>query len=110
VRLDDNEIRISGARRADVTGVGAWEPPCRGIGIAKILKKLQLHPRQGCHPVDVGLLDSEAYRKSAQAEYGCCENLSIDADAPVAIDAQGAWVQAWVWVPKITLRRTDKSS
>jgi hypothetical protein len=31
VRLDDNETRISGARRADVTGVGAWErrqAPC----------------------------------------------------------------------------------
>jgi hypothetical protein len=26
VRLDDNEIRISGARRADVTGLGAREP------------------------------------------------------------------------------------
>ena len=52
MRLDDNETRISGARRADVTGVGAWEPSCRGFGIAKILKKLQLHPRQGCHPVD----------------------------------------------------------
>jgi transposase-like protein len=25
------------------------------FGIAKILKKLQIHPRQGCHPVDVGL-------------------------------------------------------
>jgi hypothetical protein len=54
MRLDDNETRISGARRAEVTGVGAWEPPCRGIGIAKTLKKLQLHPRQGCHAVDVG--------------------------------------------------------
>src|ERR1700737_1415542 len=27
MRLDDNETRISGARRAEVTGVGAWEPP-----------------------------------------------------------------------------------
>ena len=54
VRLDDNKFRIFGARRADVTGVGAWEPSCRGFGIAKILKKRQLHPRQGCHPVDVG--------------------------------------------------------
>jgi hypothetical protein len=26
VRLDDNEIRISGARRANVTGLGAREP------------------------------------------------------------------------------------
>jgi len=52
--LDDNETRISGARRADVTGVGAWEPSCRGFGIAKILKKRQLHRRQCCHPVDVG--------------------------------------------------------
>jgi len=41
VRLDDDQTRIFGARRADVTGVDAWEPPCRGIGIAKILKKLQ---------------------------------------------------------------------
>jgi hypothetical protein len=47
VRLDDNEISISGTRRADVTGVSAWEPSCRGFGIAKILEKLQLHPRQG---------------------------------------------------------------
>jgi hypothetical protein len=47
-----SETRISGARRADVTGVGAWEPSC--LGIAKILKKRQLHTRHGCHPVDVG--------------------------------------------------------
>jgi hypothetical protein len=33
---------LLGARRADVTGAGAWEPPWRGIGIARILKKLQL--------------------------------------------------------------------
>jgi transposase len=33
---------------------GCMGAPCRGIGIAKILKKLQLRPRQGCHPVDVG--------------------------------------------------------
>jgi hypothetical protein len=38
VRLDDNETRISGARRAQVTGVGAWVPSCRGFGIAKILR------------------------------------------------------------------------
>jgi hypothetical protein len=30
------------------------EPSCRGFGIAKILKKRQLHSRQGYHPVDVG--------------------------------------------------------
>jgi hypothetical protein len=30
---------------------------CREFGIAKILEKLQLHPHQGRHPVDV---DSEA--------------------------------------------------
>jgi len=39
VRLDDNEISISGARRGDVTGLDAREPPCRGIGIAKIRRK-----------------------------------------------------------------------
>src|ERR1700730_5472221 len=64
VRLEYDQPRISGARRADVTGVGAWEPPCRGIGIAKILKKLQLHPRQGCHPVDVGLVAKELLAKT----------------------------------------------
>jgi hypothetical protein len=35
VRLDDNETRISGARRADATGVGAWVPSCRAV-LAKI--------------------------------------------------------------------------
>ena len=47
VRQDADETRISGAQRADVTGVGAWVPSCRGSGIAKILKNRQFHPRQG---------------------------------------------------------------
>jgi hypothetical protein len=54
VRLEDNKIRISDARRANVTGFHARAPSCRGFGIAKFLKEPQLHPRQGCHPVDVG--------------------------------------------------------
>ena len=29
----------------------AWVRLCRGFGIAKILKKRHLHPRQGCHPM-----------------------------------------------------------
>jgi hypothetical protein len=33
--------------------VGAWVPSCRGFGIAKVLKKRQLHSRQGRHPADV---------------------------------------------------------
>jgi hypothetical protein len=79
--------RLPGVRRADVTGVGAWVPSCRGFGIAKILAsasspasgsgakppcpkcssvgqrvdsfdiKRQLHARQGCHPMDVGFSD-----------------------------------------------------
>jgi hypothetical protein len=36
---------------------GAWVPSYRGFGIAKILKKRQLNPRQGCHPMDVGSMD-----------------------------------------------------
>jgi hypothetical protein len=54
VRLDDNETGISDARRSDATGVGAWVPSCRRFGIAKILKKRQLHPRQGdiVSPID----------------------------------------------------------
>jgi hypothetical protein len=67
-RLDDNETRISGARRADVTGVGAWEPSCRGFGIAKILKNRQLHTRQGCHQMDVGLDKSGKNVARAAAE------------------------------------------
>jgi hypothetical protein len=42
VRLDDNQTRISGARRADVTGLGAREPACRGFGIPKISFATQL--------------------------------------------------------------------
>jgi hypothetical protein len=47
---------FTGARRADVTGLGAWEPPCRGIGTAKIRRKRQSQRQQGRHPVDVGLM------------------------------------------------------
>jgi hypothetical protein len=59
-------------RRADVVDVSAWEPPCRGIGIAKILKKLQLHPRQGSHSVDVGykLTAAEFERELIRAHAG----------------------------------------
>jgi hypothetical protein len=35
VRLDDNEISISGARRADVTGLGAWERHVEGLALPK---------------------------------------------------------------------------
>jgi hypothetical protein len=31
VRLDDTETRISGARHADVTGLGGWEPSCLAL-------------------------------------------------------------------------------
>jgi hypothetical protein len=37
VCLDDNETRISGARRADVTGVGAWEPHVEDLALPKSL-------------------------------------------------------------------------
>jgi hypothetical protein len=33
---------------------GPVAPKCLGIGIAKIRRKQQFHPRQGHHPVDVG--------------------------------------------------------
>jgi hypothetical protein len=36
VRLDDNKIRIFGAWRANVTGLGAREPHVEGIGIASV--------------------------------------------------------------------------
>ncbi len=60
VRLDDNEISISGARRADVTGLGARAALYRGIGIAKIRRNRQSLPQQGRHPVDVGRMDKDA--------------------------------------------------
>ncbi|MFZ3324911.1 MAG: hypothetical protein WA231_03030 [Methylocella sp.] len=64
VRQDHNETRISGARRADVTGVAAWVPSCRGFGIAKILKKRQLHLRQG-YPLVHGKKSSVAGEKGS---------------------------------------------
>lgn len=48
-----NLFSISGTRRADVTRSGAREPPCRGIGIAKIRRKPQSQRQQGRHPVDI---------------------------------------------------------
>jgi hypothetical protein len=48
VRLGDNKIRISGAWRADVIGFGAWDPPCRGFGIAKIRRTWQFQSQQSC--------------------------------------------------------------
>jgi hypothetical protein len=37
--------------RADVTGLGAWEPRrCRRIGIAKIRRKRRSQRQQGRHP------------------------------------------------------------
>jgi hypothetical protein len=33
VRLDDNETRISGARRADVTGLGARKPRAEELAL-----------------------------------------------------------------------------
>jgi hypothetical protein len=41
---------------------------CRGFGIAKILKKRQLHTRQGCHQVDAGLDKSDKNVARAAAE------------------------------------------
>ncbi|MGH6824007.1 MAG: hypothetical protein ACREC4_11085 [Methylocella sp.] len=41
VRLGDTIIRISGAWRAYVAGFGAWEPPIKGFGIAKIRRTWQ---------------------------------------------------------------------
>jgi hypothetical protein len=54
--IESAEVAANLKRNFDArfaSGEALW--PCRGIGIAKILKKLQIHPRQGCHPVDVGL-------------------------------------------------------
>jgi hypothetical protein len=42
---------VDGKGAHPVTGVGAWVAPCLRFGIAKTLKKRQLHPRYGCHLV-----------------------------------------------------------
>jgi hypothetical protein len=39
VRLDDDQTRIFGARRADVTGVGAWEPPVTAPMTAAVIAR-----------------------------------------------------------------------
>jgi hypothetical protein len=38
VRLDANKIGISGARRADVTGLSAWELPVDELALPKSFK------------------------------------------------------------------------
>jgi hypothetical protein len=43
--FDANKIGIFGARRADITGSGAWQPLRRGTGIAKINRKRETRPR-----------------------------------------------------------------
>jgi hypothetical protein len=48
VRLDDNETRISGARRGDVTG-----PHVEELALPKSLKGGNFNTRQGCHQVDI---------------------------------------------------------
>jgi hypothetical protein len=62
------ECSSPGARRADVSGVDAWDASCRGFGIAKNLKMRQLHTRQGCHQADVGLGKSGKNVARAAAE------------------------------------------
>jgi hypothetical protein len=42
-RLDDNKIRIFGARRADVTGLGAPEPRVEGLALPKSVASGNLH-------------------------------------------------------------------
>jgi hypothetical protein len=44
VLLDDNQTRIS--------ALGAPMSPARVHGSPHVEEKLQLHPRQGCHPVE----------------------------------------------------------
>ena len=38
-----------------------------------------------------------AYREAARDAYGSDE-VEIESSAPVSDSAEGAWVQAWVWV------------
>jgi hypothetical protein len=56
VRLDDNETRFSGAWRAMSLAWVHGSPRVEELALPKSLKSWQLHPRQGCHPVDVGIL------------------------------------------------------
>ena len=54
VCVDDNEISISGALRADLTGLGARVPSYRLMCIAKTCRRRQSQPQHGVHPVNVG--------------------------------------------------------
>jgi hypothetical protein len=53
VRLDDNQTRIFGARRADVTGAGDGSPHVEELALPKSLKSRNFI-LANCHPVDVG--------------------------------------------------------
>jgi hypothetical protein len=54
VCVDDNEISISGALRADLTGLGARVSSYRLMCIAKTCRRRQSQPQHGVHPGDVG--------------------------------------------------------
>ncbi len=49
------DCRQGSRDRGAASTAGDIELSCRGFGIAKILKKPQLHTRLGCHQVDAGL-------------------------------------------------------
>jgi hypothetical protein len=48
-------------------------------------------------------MEFQHYRGAAKAQYAVSSNddIEVDDDAAVSVADDGAWVQAWVWVPNI---------
>lgn len=65
-----------------------------------------VHKRHVLRGLDVALADPRdlvggvAYRKAAKSQYHSEGQVEIDDDALVSESEEGAYVQAWVWVPK----------
>jgi hypothetical protein len=56
--------------------------------------------RNGVNRPHRWLLSADAAIRAAQARYRDMDGIEIDAQPKIAPDTDGAWVQAWVWVPK----------
>ncbi len=52
----------------------------------------------------------EAYRAAARRRCGDDPRMEIDKDATVSVSPDGAYVQAWVWVPDTEARARDEGT
>lgn len=72
---------------------------CKAISQADAVVSLPCHSDD--EPAADDDLAANELRAAARAAYAT-KNLQIDADAVISESNDGAWVQAWVWVPETT--------